>query len=103
MLIKFESKRAASFVMQASVAEQLIAMMGQRGKLEHSISGEDVVDALRALDRALSNQLSLEDEQGGDEEEREQEHVSLDARATPLREMLQHAKQIDSYVMWHPD
>jgi len=89
--------------MQASVAKQLIAMMGQHGKLEHSISGVDVVDALSALEQALSDNLSIQELQGGDEEEGEEEQVSMGARAAPLREMLEHAKRIDSYVMWHPD
>ena len=101
MLIKFESKRAASFHMQSEVAQQLLSMMGQGGKLEGSISGAAIAAAQGSLEKAIADQAASEVEL--DDEEDEREHVSLSARAAPLKEMLQHAKNTDSYVMWRPE
>ena len=101
MLIKFESKKAASFVMQSQFAEQLLAMMGHGGSSEGSISGVAISDAIARLGKALTGQSELSVESV--DEEAEQDHVSLDARAAPLQEMLRHAKQADSYVMWRPE
>ncbi len=100
MLIKFESKRAASFHMQSEVAHQLLSMMGQGGKLEGSISGAAVTAAHCSLEKAIADQAASEVELDDDDE---REHVSLAARAAPLKEMLQHAQRTDSYVMWRPE
>lgn len=101
MLIKFESKRAAPFQMQKENAAQLLSMMGQGGKLEGSISGPELDAALSRLETALANQSDLQAAVDDDEEERE--HVSLSARANPLREMMLHARKLRTYVMWSPD
>lgn len=100
MLIKFESKRAASFHMQSEIAQQLLSMMGQGGRLEGSISGAAITAAQSSLEKAIADQLEAEVQQ---DDEEEWEYVSLSARAAPLKEMLQHAKQTDSYVMWRPE
>lgn len=101
MLITFESKRSASFQMQGEIAQQLLSMIGQGGKLEGSISGPAIEAALSKLDAALAEQAQkevvLEDE------DQEREHVSMEARAAPLKEMLQHASKLQSYVMWRPE
>jgi len=101
MLIKFESKQAAPFVMQASVAEQLLSMAGLPAGAEGSISGAAITEALTSLEKALIEQSEPpgESDDGGDEIE----PVSLGARAVPLREMMEHAMRIDSYVMWRPE
>lgn len=86
--------------MQSEVAAGLLAAMGQGSKLEGSISGAAVVDALASLEASLAEpEVPVSDPD--DEEERE--HVSLSARAAPLLEMLRHAKGNDSYVMWQPE
>lgn len=101
MLIKFESKKAASFVMHSPIAEQLLSMMGQGGSTEGSISGVTLSEAIASLDKAIAEQSEVSVE--STDEEAEQEYVSLDARAAPLRDMLQHAQQADSYLMWRPE
>ena len=101
MLIQFESKRAAPFQMQKEVADQLLSMMGQGGRLEGSISGPALDEALSRLNEALASHLEPEIDSGDDDEE-ERDHVSLSARANPLTEMLQHAKKLESYLMWRP-
>ncbi len=101
MLIKFESKKAAPFIMQSQIAEQILAMAGQGGQTEGAINGSAISDAIVSLEKALAEQSKMPDELL--DEEAEQENISLDARAAPLLEMLRHALQIDSYVMWRPE
>ncbi len=100
MLIKFESKRAAPFQMQQAVAEQLLSLMGQGGNLEGSISGAELEAALKRLDAALASHA---EEKLDPDDEEAREHVSLSARANPLKAMLQHARNTQSYLMWSPD
>ena len=100
MLIKFESKKAAPFIMQSQIAEQILAMAGQGGRTEGSISGDAISAAIASLEKALENQME-DSEEPVDEDK--QDPVSLGDRAAPLREMLRHALQIDSYVMWRPE
>lgn len=101
MLIKFESKKAASFVMQSPIAKQLLSMMGQDGSTEGSISGVALAEAIASLEKAIAEQSEVPID--STDEEAERDHVSLDARAAPLRDMLQHAQQADSYLMWRPE
>jgi hypothetical protein len=101
MLIKFESKKAAPFIMQSVIAEQVLAMAGQGGMTEGSISGAAISEAIASLDKALVQQPEILAE--SIDEDEEQEQISLAARAAPLREMLQHALQTDCYVMWRPE
>lgn len=102
MLIKFESKQAAPFVMQRSIAEQLLSMAGLPSGVEGSISGAAIPEALARLDKALSEQEGPSEEAGEEDDELE-EPVSLVARAAPLREMLRHAMRVEGYVMWRPE
>ena len=98
MLIKFESKRAAPFIMQSPIAEQVLKMAGQCGKTQGLISGAAILEAIASLEESLAEQPTISEESITEKEE--QEHISLNARVAPLREMLRHAAQIDSYVMW---
>ena len=100
MLIKFESKKAAPFIMQSQIAEQILAMAGQDGRTEGSISGDAISEAIASLEKALENQME-DSEEPVDEEK--QDPVSLGVRAAPLREMLRLALKINSYVMWRPE
>jgi hypothetical protein len=100
VLIKFESKKAAPFIMQSQIAEQILAMAGQVGRTEGSISGDAISAAIASLEKALEQQRGIPDESVDEEKEGP---ISLGARAAPLQEMLQHALQINSYVMWRPE
>jgi len=101
VLIKFESKKAASFIMQSQIAEQILTMAGQGGRTEGSISGCTILEAIASLEKALVQQSEIPGE--SIDEDEEQEQICLVARAAPLREMLQHAMQTDCYVMWRPE
>ena len=86
--------------MQSQIAEQILAMAGQGGRTEGSISGDAISAAIASLEKALEQQRGIPDESVDEEKEGP---ISLGARAAPLREMLQHALQINSYVMWRPE
>ena len=86
--------------MQSQIAEQILAMAGQGGRTEGSISGDAISEAIASLEKALENQME-DSEEPVDEEK--QDPVSLGVRAAPLREMLRLALQSNSYVMWRPE
>ena len=86
--------------MQSQIAEQILAMAGQDGRTEGSISGDAISEAIASLEKALGNQME-DSEEPVDEEK--QDPVSLGVRAAPLREMLRLALKINSYVMWRPE
>ena len=86
--------------MQSQIAEQILAMAGQGGRTEGSISGDAISAAIASLEKALEQQRGIPDESVDEEKEGP---ISLGARAAPLREMLQHALQINSYVIWRPE
>lgn len=100
MLIKFESRKAAPFIMQSQIAEQILAMAGQGGGTEGSISGDAISAAIASLEKALEKQREYSEEPVDKEK---QDPVSLGVRAAPLREMLRLARQNNSYVMWRPE
>lgn len=100
MLIKFESRRAAPFIMQSQIAEQILALAGQGGGTEGSISGDAISAAIASLEKALEQQRKNPEESVDEENE---DPISLGARAAPLREMLRLARQNNSYVMWRPE
>lgn len=100
MFIKFESKNAAPFIMQSQIAEQILTIAGHGGRVEGSISGVAISEAIASLEKSLAEQPAI---LNASTDEEEKESISLEARVAPLREMLRHALQIDSYVMWRPE
>ncbi|MFT4888115.1 MAG: hypothetical protein ACJA2D_002363 [Pseudohongiellaceae bacterium] len=110
MFIKFESNGSAPFVMPSGIAQQLISMMGQAKNIDGSISGPAILDAISKLEKALVQHstdeemelLNRKDERSSEDNEAEQP-LRTSVRAVPLMEMLQAAKQADSFVMWRPE
>jgi len=106
MLIKFESKDGAHFVMLQDNARALLQMMGTNGTLEGALSGEDLASALYKLKNSLRDDSHVvQTGHQGDEDldEDKEPVVSLSSRATPLLEMLAQAQKEDSFVMWRPE
>ena len=101
MFIKFESKKTAPFSMQSQIAEQLLAMAGLPAGKEGSISGPAIAEAIAKLERALAELPELSADWR--DEDDDENPIGLGVRAAPLRAMLLHARQIDSYVMWRPE
>jgi hypothetical protein len=93
-------KRQRLFIMQSQIAEQILAMAGQGGRTEGSISGDAISAAIASLEKALEQQRENPEEPVDEEK---QDPISLGARAAPLREMLRLALQSNSYVMWRPE
>lgn len=79
--------------MQSQIAEQILTMAGQGGRIEGSISGSAVSEAIASLEKALAQQSETPEE--SIDEDEEQEQISLDTRAAPMPEMLLHALQTD--------
>ena len=100
MFIKFESKNAGPFIMQSQIAEQILTIAGHGGRVEGSISGVAISEAIASLEKSLAEQPAI---LNASTDEEEKDSISLEARVAPLREMLRHALQIDSYVMWRPE
>lgn len=106
MLIKFQSNAAASFTMLADDAKPLLKNMGQAGKLEGSVSGSNLSDALTQLEAALAaealapiTEIQVSEEIDPDEKP----PVDISIRAGPLLDMLRKAQSGDTYTMWRPD
>ena len=105
MLIKFESKGAASFEMLDTNAIPLLRLMGHGGKSEGAISGPSVLAALSNLEKGLAEQSkeqATEADISDAEDLDEDPPVSPSIRAVPLIEMLHHAVNNDTFVMWRP-
>jgi hypothetical protein len=100
VFIKFESKNAGPFIMQSQIAEQILTIAGHGGRVEGSISGVAISEAIASLEKSLAEQPAI---LNASTDEEEKDSISLEARVAPLREMLRHALQIDSYVMWRPE
>lgn len=114
MLIRFYSEESANFVMIASAAEQLLAMMGHGGSTEGSVSGDALARALDRLDSAVASQPDMPaggdtdepedvDDRDEDDDSEEPDEVTLSARAAPLLAMLRRANDAEGYVMWRQD
>ena len=108
MLIKFESKAAAPFVMLDSDAQPLISGMGIDNKVEGAVSGDNLSDALARLESALATQEAAEPPPAVDEKDEEDSaeavrEVRINARAAPLLAMLRKALAEGESVMWKPE
>lgn len=102
MLIKFKSEQSGDFVMMGDVALPLLRMMGNSGKPEGAVSGQELRDSLTRLETALQR-IPKREENDEEVEEEEQASVSLTTRASPLLAMLRKAAGEDGYVMWQQE
>lgn len=107
MLIKFEAKDGANFVMLQDVAVPLLNMMGTRGVTKGAVSGQELSSALEKLKSALKahtqTNTKLESSEQDENDESEEQEVPLSARAAPLLQMLEQARKDESFCMWGPE
>jgi hypothetical protein len=96
MLIRFNSP-SGEFVMHGNVAEQLLRMMGHSGTVPSAILAADIPAALAKLREAVRHAPPAAPPKDDDEE---REYVPIQRRAVPLIELLEHAAQDGSDVMW---
>lgn len=100
MLITFESNAHTDVTMFADIANSLIKMMGHSGSVPSAIAAKDIPEALEHLKKALEANSPEELVESDDEDEEENE-VSLSGRAFPLVEMLNAAIKEEQPVMWY--
>ena len=102
MLIVFKCQACANITMFGSVAQQLIQMMGSGNAIPGAITAENVPDALKRLQSALSRYKETADQQISTDEDDEQNEpsVSLAHRAIPLIDMLKAAIEDEADVIW---
>ena len=106
MLIKFQSKATAAFSMLDDDAKPLLRGMGHPDKLEGSVSGNNLSDALTQLEAALAAaaEAPIVDASASEGDDPDEEPpVNISVRAVPLVNMLHKAKNEDTYVMWRPE
>ena len=104
MLVTFETKAYANITMFGDVAVKLLKFMGHSGTVPSAIKAEDIPDALERLKNAIQadQTASAEKSSGSGEDQEEDENtVSLANRAFPLIELLEAAAAQDCDVMWH--
>ncbi|MFD1381976.1 DUF1840 domain-containing protein [Rhodanobacter aciditrophus] len=102
MLIVFKCQACANITMFGSVAQQLIQMMGSGNAIPGAITAENVPDALKRLQSALSRYKETAAQQSSTDEDDEQNEpsVSLAHRAIPLIDMLKAAIEDEADVIW---
>ena len=89
--------------MFGDIAIKMIKMMGHSGSVPGSISAQDIPDTLSRLTSALAAQEAIEKNNSQameEDEEQEEQTVSLGRRAFPLIELLKSAIKEECEVMW---
>ncbi|MGS6581528.1 DUF1840 domain-containing protein [Vibrio diabolicus] len=103
MLITFRCHSHSNVTMLGDIAIKMIKMMGHSGSVPGSISAQDIPDALSRLTSALAAQEAIEKNNSQameEDEEQEEQTVSLGRRAFPLIELLKSAIKEECEVMW---
>ncbi|HHX8267678.1 MULTISPECIES: DUF1840 domain-containing protein [Vibrio diabolicus subgroup] len=103
MLITFRCHSHSNVTMFGDIAIKMIKMMGHSGSVPGSISVQDIPDALSRLTSALAAQEAIEKNNSQameEDEEQEEQTVSLGRRAFPLIELLKSAIKEECEVMW---
>jgi hypothetical protein len=100
MLIKFDSE-VGSFTMTGNIAVQLLKAMGHSGTVPSAILPGDIPSALARLKAAVDASPRLATESPNhDDEDQEDDRVSLRQRAFPLIDLLTRAAEKGAEVMW---
>ncbi len=88
--------------MFGDVAIKLLTLMGHSGTVPSAIGPEDIPKALRRLKKAIGEEEAATPEEDGIEnDDPEEEFVSLRNRALPLIQLLEAAEKEQVAVMWH--
>lgn len=106
MLVVFTNKSGGTVEMFEKVALDLIKMMGRRPAVPSAISAEDLPEALQSLQHALKAleqseaEKAAANEDDASEDEDAPKSVGIGVRAYPLMELMQHAIDNQSFLMW---
>ena len=99
MLVTFSCKAWADITMFGDVAVRLLNLMGHSGTVPGALLAEDIPAALDRLKQAIEEDKAAEAAKPEDEDSEEQP-VSLSVRAHPLIELLTAAAEEKCDVMW---
>jgi len=105
MLVVFTNKSGGTVEMFEKVALEMIKMMGRRQAVPSAISAEDLPAALQSLQQELKalEQAAAEETEDADnstEDEDAPKQVGISIRAYPLIELMKHAIDNQSFLMW---
>jgi glucose-6-phosphate isomerase len=107
MLVVFTNKSGGTVEMFEKVALEMIKMMGRRQAVPSAISAEDLPAALqslqqelKALEQAAAEETEDADSTTDDEDAPKQVGISISIRAYPLIELMKHAIDNQSFLMW---
>jgi hypothetical protein len=101
MLVTFESRSYADITMFGDVAVHLLHLMGHSGTVPGAILADDVPDALGRLRDAVRQAEAAPPAEPREDDDGDEEKVSLAHRALPLIKLLEAAAAANSDVMWH--
>ena len=102
MLVTFETRAYANITMFGDVAITLLKYMGHSGTVPSAIKAEDIPAALERLKSAIAAEKTTTAAKSADaqDDEADEDAVSLAHRAFPLIELLEAAAKADCDVMW---
>jgi len=103
MLVTFTGKAHADITMFGDVAQRLLRLMGHSGTVPGALLAEDVPAALERLKSAVETEKAApaaERSRDGQDEDANENAVSLRHRALPLIELLTAAVHENCNVMW---
>ena len=100
MLVTFHTKAFANIIMFGDVAIELLKMMGHSGTVPSAIEPEDIPKALKRLESAVARNEEATVDNEEEDDESEDDRVSLRIRALPLIQLLEAAEKENVSVMW---
>lgn len=100
MLITFRTDAYESITLFGHIAERLLSMMGQSGRVPGALLASDVPHALLLLRKAIESDKRRADPNVETSEVDGEPEVSLAHRALPLIALLQAAESQHCDVMW---
>jgi hypothetical protein len=110
MLVKFTSSTSGQIMMFATIARQLLVVIGKDCSARGVITTEQLPEAIKRLRQAAAEQKATPADSGGDagrtgtaDDEHESRPIGLGQRAFPLIELLQWTQQEDGFVLWEAD
>lgn len=100
MLVTFKCKDYAHITLFGDIAQQLLRMMGHSGTVPSAIAAKDVPAALAHLKSAIAKIKPASPSQNTQDDDFNEQSVSLANRALPLIELLTFAAKENYDVMW---
>ncbi|MCX7090251.1 MAG: DUF1840 family protein [Legionellales bacterium] len=100
MLVTFKTEAYESLTFFGHIAQRLLTMMGQSGRIPGAILAEDVAQALALLSKAVESEQQQPQLPAEQEKRDTESDISLKHRALPLLALLQAAVDKHCDVLW---